>query len=71
MGLESHIDRVLDEKGVFRNCYYFSFGLKCDDEATANTISYLLNSTGEFGEATPYFDEAHEVWGVKFDVYKS
>ena len=71
MGLESHIRSVLDEKGIFRDSYYFEFGLKADDEQTANQIAYVLDSTGEFGPTTVFYQRGLDVWGIKFGKYQS
>jgi len=68
MGLESHIKRVLDEKSEYTSYdYWFEFGLKCENEAVAKEIARILNESGEFGQATPFWQGGLDCWGVKFD----
>jgi hypothetical protein len=68
MGLESHIRRVLDEKSEYTSYdYWFEFGLKCENEATAKGIAEVLNLSGEFGKATAFWQGGLDCWGVKFE----
>lgn len=71
MGLERHIEDVLEKNGVGRTTYYFEFGLKTDSEFVARNIAEILNESGEFAPAEAFFQGGLDAWGIRFNgIYK-
>jgi hypothetical protein len=52
MGLESHVDRIIDEeRPSLRSLYYWSHGLNVANEKVAREIIFVLDASDQFGPA--------------------
>lgn len=69
MGLESHVDEVIERDAPhLRSFYFWRRGLKAMSEDTARQIAKVLDESGEFGETTIKFRSDQEV-SIEFETH--
>lgn len=69
MGLERHIENVLEKEGCSYkrgHHYYFEFGLKTESKEIAEHIAEILNDSGEFAPFEVFYQGGLDIWGIRF-----
>ena len=69
MGLESHVERVIEEDAPhLRSSFYFAFGRMIVDDADAKEIADVLDMSREFGPAS--IDDVAGETQINFGIFE-